>query len=161
MARYYAILRTETLNGATVEVIENTIVAESWSQGVDITDHRPIPAKGWVRQADGSFLPPAEEPRPATLPRRISRMAFHDRFLLDELVHLKLVAAINPTDPAEAQRLSAEVAIFDDKLKYASYVDLDDERTVNYLNYLVYLGVLDEGRARQILTAPVQDHERP
>jgi hypothetical protein len=43
----------------------------------------------------------------------------------------------------------------------ARYIDLNRQETIDGINLLEAKGLLGSGRAQQILTAPVQDHERP
>ncbi len=162
MSRRFAVLETQLVDGIEKQVIANVILADEWPGGVDITDLVPQPGKGWVQVSDGTFISPdatVSEPPPPS--RIITRLAFMSRFTQEELVHLKLVSVVNPADPVEAQRLSAEVAVFHDQLFVADYVDLDDPRVTQYIQYLAYLGVLDADRATQIMTSPVRDSERP
>lgn len=150
MSRRFAIIE----NGKVV----NTIVAASWPNAIDITD-RPEVGIGWSH--DGSnFIEPASVPDELAADRRITNLAFRKRFTQLELRQLKIIAAINPAAPVEEQQLSADIAVYDDLLRDAKYIDLNDPRTNEDLQGLVFLGVLTSERAAEILNAPILDNER-
>lgn len=93
--------------------------------------------------------------------RRLSRNAFSARMLDDERVDLDLASLDNPAAPMPERRQAALLRARLEDWRSASYIGLDDPRTIAGLQTLEFLGILGEGRAEAILTAPVQPGERP
>jgi hypothetical protein len=93
--------------------------------------------------------------------RRITCLAFRNRFTADEKVMIELAAADNPNaaleDRKQAARLRANMA----DVAAASFIDLDRPDTRAGVHLLEAAGVIDTGRALQILDAEVQPNERP
>lgn len=84
---------------------------------------------------------------------RITKLAFLDRFTDAEAVQIDL-ASIGETVQA------ATVRRYMSKITNATFVDLTRPDTIDGVNGLVALGLLTQGRADEILTAPIQDIER-
>lgn len=86
-----------------------------------------------------------EEAAPS-LPRRLTKLQFFDRFTDSELVAIYTTAETSP-----------EVRVWLDKLKMATpdsdgtSVDLDDPRTVGGVNAMEYGSMIGAGRAVEIL----------
>lgn len=81
---------------------------------------------------------------------RITKLAIKERFTTSERVAIRQAAKVND-----------EVYDFLDLLDSATFFDLALETNFLRVNQLETFGLLDnEGRANQILTAPVQDIER-
>lgn len=60
-----------------------------------------------------------------------------------------------------AAKTDVEVAAWVETFNMVSQINLDDPRTASGLNMMVSKNLLTEERKTQILTAPVQDSERP
>lgn len=88
-----------------------------------------------------------------TVPRHITRLAFLTRFTDAEAIAIDL-ASIGATPQAAAMRRYLS------KVNNAEHIDLDRDDTRAGVLALEAAGLLDVGRAMQILDAPVQDHER-
>jgi hypothetical protein len=87
---------------------------------------------------------------PIPPPPIITKVAFISRFTPEEYVG---VVAATKTD--------VEVQAWYDLFQAANVVDLSDPRTVAGVNSFVTKGLLTQERGNEILTAPVQDSERP
>lgn len=91
---------------------------------------------------------------PAALGTQITRLAFLSRFTDAEAVALDL-ASIGATVPAAALRRYMA------KVNAANFIDLSREDTRAGVQALEAMGVLTEGRASEILDAPVMATEVP
>jgi hypothetical protein len=85
---------------------------------------------------------------------QITRLAFLSRFTDEEAIALDL-ASIGAT--VEAATLRRYLS----KVNAASFIDLSREDTRAGVLALEPMGILAEGRALEILDAPIQDHEVP
>lgn len=94
-------------------------------------------------------------------PRRVSVLAFRRRFTMAERAAIEW-AAVDRSDQPEAQRQQAAAlrAILADQAA-ASFIDLDEEDTMEGVQSLEAMGLIGAGRAAQILGAPVQPEELP
>lgn len=147
-------------NGA----VTNIIVANSpeWPNGIDITSRTPRPGIGWL-YANDEFIPPAAPPvdPPPALPRHISNLAFDLRLTAAERVAIELASIDNPNANIEARTQAAYLRVALERAKKAQFTNLDDPVTRAGVLQFEAAGLLDEGRALEILDAPVQDSERP
>lgn len=100
-------------------------------------------------------------PEPIPEPRRITRLAFRNRFTLQEKVALEIAQLDNPAasmqDRAQAAALRASQA----DLASATFVDLNNPDTRGGVEMLEAAGLLAVGRATEILDTPFTDSERP
>lgn len=139
-------------------VVVNCIVADSWEGGVDVTDTVPRPGPGWA-YADGEFSPPKPEGPVAPVTRRITRLAFRNRFTLAELTGVEIACLDIPTaSPAQRQQAAA-LRVMQRQVDTATYIDLDRADTRAGVQQLEAMGVIGTGRALQILDAPIQPTE--
>ena len=98
-----------------------------------------------------------------TLPpsRRITRLAFRNRFTTAEKVALEIAALDNPAAPMPARAQAAALRANQADLSAATYVDLDRPDTRAGVQILEAAGLLAAGRALVILDASVTNQERP
>jgi hypothetical protein len=93
--------------------------------------------------------------------RRITALAFRNRFTTAEKVALEIAALDNPAAPmaerAQAAALRANAA----DLAAATFVDLDRPDTRAGVQMLEAAGLLAAGRAMEILDAAITAEERP
>jgi hypothetical protein len=83
-------------------------------------------------------------------PNHITKYAFSMRLTATERKAIRAAAKVDE-----------DVEDFQELFNLAAFVDLDSQEGVaNKLTMLEEAGLLDEGRADEILSAPVQDHER-
>lgn len=92
-------------------------------------------------QSAGTIVTPA----PATT---ITKLAFKNRFTQAERIALRTASQ---TDPV--------VFDFMDLVSDATFIDLSRQDTMEGVNYIESQGYIDEGRADDILTSPVQPGE--
>lgn len=94
----------------------------------------------------GTYAP---EPAPEVVDMRITKQKFKLRFTQDERVLIRETAKTNPV-----------VFDFQDLLDSGSHADLEDIVLITGLNAMEQLALIAEGRANEILTAPILEHER-
>lgn len=92
------------------------------------------------------------EPPPPTpyVPPIITKLAF--RFRLTDPEYVGILAAA---------KTDVEVAAWVETFNMVSQINLDDPRTASGLEMMVTKSLLTKERKTEILTAPVQDSERP
>lgn len=101
------------------------------------------------------------EPAPAPQDYRITRLAFRERFTTAEKVALELASLDDPSAAPEARQMKAALRVYMKDLDSASWVDLQSAATRGGVTQLEMLGLIADGRATEILDAPVRDEERP
>lgn len=117
---------------------------------------------GWAW--DGEFHPPemsapVAPPTPAET-RRITPLAFRRRFTKAERAAVEWAAVDKPDRPeAERQMAAALRADLRDQ-EQAKFIELDDLDLIEGMATLEVYGLIAEGRATEILSAPVQAGDR-
>ena len=96
----------------------------------------------------------AVEPVPVPELRQITRLAFLDRFTDAEAVAIDLASMGATVEAASVRRYLS-------KVNAATFIDLDRADTRAGVQALEAGGLLGEGRALEIMDAPVEQHERP
>ena len=96
----------------------------------------------------------AVEPVPVPELRQITRLAFLDRFTDAEAVAIDLASTGATVEAASVRRYLS-------KVNAATFIDLDRADTRAGVQALEAGGLLGEGRALEIMDAPVEQHERP
>lgn len=100
-----------------------------------------------------------DEPQPAN--NRLSPLAFLRRFTDEERATFDL-SSIDDPSAAEEQRLrAAKLRMFRADYELASYVALDDPRTVAGVRGLEALGIIAPGRAKEVLETEAKPEEMP
>jgi hypothetical protein len=94
--------------------------------------------------------PEPAPPLPPPLPPIITKLAF--RFRLTDAEYVGILAAA---------KTDVEVMAWVETFNMVSQVNLGDPRTASGLEMMVTKSLLTEERKTEILTAPVQDSERP
>jgi len=154
-------------NGLVVNVID--VGPEGWNSGIEITDMNPRPGIGWQYDDETGFTAPAApaapepEPVPDPIPpnRIITNYAFDNRFTLDERVAIDLAGLDDPTAAMEQRAMAAALRVSQERAKKAQFTDLDNPTVRASVEQMEAIGLLAEGRAAEILDAPVLDEERP
>ena len=91
---------------------------------------------------------------------RITRLAFRNRFTQSEKVALELAALDDPTAPMAQRQQAAAIRVHLADVAASTFIDLAAQDTRAGVLALKAGGLLTEGRALEILDAPVQPHER-
>lgn len=98
----------------------------------------------------GKFREYVEPQRQFILPKIITKLSFRFR-----LTDSEYVAILN------ASKNDVAVQAWVETFNMVTQIDLDDQRTKDGVALLVSKSLLTQARANTILTAPVQDSERP
>lgn len=138
----YAVVIGELVDG--IAVADVPLSKNLW---VPVDDVDPRPGPGWTYK-DGVFSPPVIIV--PVLPNIITKLAMIDRFTEAEYEGV-LTAA----------KTDVQVQGWLDRFNVSNQINLDDSRTINGINLLVSKNLLTQERGNEILTAPVQDSERP
>lgn len=146
------------LQGDTIANVILAARAADWPGAVDVTDVSPRPGPGWTRAGD-TWQPPSGSDAPAD--RRITRLAFRNRFTQAELVALEIASLDNPAATMQARQQAASLRVMLANLQAASWIDLQRPDTRTGVQQLEAAGLLGAGRALEILDAPIADIERP
>lgn len=110
-------------------------------------NHLGVPGREWVAME----VNPAPAELPAQKPDlRISGIAFKRRLTSEERIAIRAAAAAN-----------ARVYDYMDLLDSAAVVHLDDKDLVGGLRMLEAASILKSGRTDAIISAPIEQHERP
>ena len=92
---------------------------------------------------------------------RLSPLAFLHRFSDEERTRFDLSSIDDPSAPEEQRLRAAQLRIYMNDYTLASYVALDDPRTVAGVKGLEALGVIAKRRAKEVLGAAVRPEEMP
>jgi len=117
-----------------------------WREGLPIEQgqrFRFITAGGWQY---GTYAP---EPAPEVVDMRITKLAFKHRFTQQERIDIR-----------EASKTIPKVYDFEDLVNSATFIDLSRDDTKIAVNAVESVIPLTQGRANEILTAQIQEHER-
>lgn len=117
-----------------------------WREGLPTEQgqrFRHMTPDGWQY---GTYAP---ESTPEVVDMRMTKQKFKLRFTQDERVLIRETAKTNPV-----------VFDFQDLLDSGSHADLKDPVLITGLNAMEQLELIAQGRANEILTAPIQEHER-
>ncbi len=91
----------------------------------------------------------------------ITRAAFRARFTQAEKISIELAGLDDPSAAMEARSQAAAIRTYQKDVDAAEFIDLTDPATAGGVQALEAAGLLAEGRAADILTAPVQWSELP
>lgn len=107
----------------------------------------------------GDTLPPAPPQQPSPPLRRITKLAFRNRFTQAEKIAIEIAQLDVPTAPMQQRALAAGLRASQADVMAGTYIDLDRADTRAGVQALEAAGLLAAGRAVQILDAPVSDIE--
>lgn len=92
---------------------------------------------------------------------KITILALRNRFLPAEKVGIDLMSIDNTAAPMEQRQLAAALRVMMQDISMADYIDLTADALIGGIQTLEYYGLIAVGRADEILSTPVQEHERP
>ena len=144
-------------------VVVNTVVAQEWPNGIDVTDLTPRPGIGWLYDGQ-AFTPPAAQPQPDPPSNPdgpgpfLSNYAFDMRYTLPERIAIKQLAdQRNPDGSFTTTAYAVQVNV--ERAAKAKFINTQRAETRSGVMQFVALGVLTEARALEILDAPIQPFE--
>lgn len=149
------------LASITAGMVENVFIGSpaNYPEAVDVTAVTPRPAPGWTYSA-GAFNPPAAAPdQPAV--RRITQLAFWNRFTLPERIAIDMASIDNPAAALAIRQQSSALRDLRQQVNSANFIDVERADTRAGVQQLESIGLLAAGRAMAILDAPIQPHEVP
>lgn len=94
-------------------------------------------------------------------PRHITKRAFRSRFTKPERVAIEWASVDRADAPLAERQMAASLRSDLKDQEQADYIDLDDPDVATGLQQLAAFGLVEPHRPAEILTAPVQDAERP
>lgn len=143
-------------------IVSNVIVADAWPNGIRVEQLNPRPGIGWLY--DGEVFTPPVVPEPeheAPKPRHITRLAFLQRFTMQENVMIEVASESDTSMPMEQRVRAATLRKMQQLVNAANWIDLDRPDTRGMVMQIEQMGLLSEGRALEILDGVIQDIERP
>lgn len=104
---------------------------------------------------------PASPDKPQPANNRLTPLAFLRRFTDAERARFEISSVDDPSAPEEQRLRAAQLRIYMNDYTLASYVALDDPRTVAGVKGLEALGIIAKGRAKEVLEGEVKPEEMP
>lgn len=103
----------------------------------------------------------AYSPPPVAVPseRRMTKLAFRNRFSATEKENIELASCDNPAAPTEQRRLAASLRANLADQRDARYISPDRDDTRTGVFKLEQFGLIGPGRALEILDAPISEAE--
>lgn len=129
--------------------LDDSYEAIVWDSGT------PLPSKAAL---DEWMLANPETP---VSDKRITVLAFRNRFTTAEKMATEMAALDNPAASAQARQFSAAVRVILRDSEAASFIDLSRPETRAGVQMLEQYGVIGTGRSIAILDNPILDVERP
>lgn len=122
----------------------------------------PLESSGFEFATHDHTEAPAEPAPPPPPPedRRITLLAFRNRFTQTEKVGLEIAALDNPTAPMSQRAMSASLRASMKDQEVAMWIDLTRAETRAGVQQLEGAGLLAPGRAAAILDGPITEIER-
>lgn len=140
----YAVVKGNVVDG--IAIADAPLETDGQWICIDNLDVKPGP--GWKYENGAFVVPPL--PAFAPQPNIITKIAF--RFRMTDAEYVGILAAA---------KTDVEVAAWVETFNMSVKINLDDQRTKDGVENLVSKNLLTQARATDILTAPVQDDERP
>lgn len=98
---------------------------------------------------------------PQITDKKITVLAFRNRFTQEEKITIELAAIDNPAATMNDRIQSAGLRVAMTDLATAIFIDLADPRTAGIVTTLEQSGIIGAGRADEILNASILPIERP
>ena len=92
---------------------------------------------------------------------KITVLALRNRFLPAEKVAIDLTSMDDPAAEMTTRQLASSIRVMMIDLNSAEYIDLTNESVIGGIQLLEYYGLIAVGRADEILSTLVKEHERP
>ena len=152
--------RITLIRAGSVENVIEADMAFAEGLGYDFAVESDAAGIGW-QYIGGEFIAPTPAgPEPEIPPnRRITRLAFRNRFTQAELVALEIAGLDDPSAPMQQRQQAAAIRVMQRQVGEATFIDLDRPDTRAGVQQLEVGGLIASGRALEILDAPVQPME--
>lgn len=110
---------------------------------------------------EGTYRLAEAQPEPVAAPviRRITKLAFRNRFTMAEKVAIEIASLDDPGTPMPQRVLAASVRASQADVAAATFIDLDRADTRAGVEQMEAAGLLTAGRAAEILDNPIQPTE--
>ena len=141
-------------NGTVITVVEQDTLPDLPDFLAVEANERTAPGDLYI---DGQLV---EQDAPV-VPRVITKLAFRNRFTLNEKAAIEFAAIDNPSGTLEQRLQSAALRAMLKDVDVASFIDLDRPDTRSGVEQLETIGILSAGRASAILNGEIADSERP
>ena len=141
-------------------IIQNTRIAATATDDYTGPDEHIAAPSDFDRTRMGEYVV-ADGVLTLTPASRVTRLAFRNRFTSSEKIAIEFACLDDPAAPMPQRLQSAALRANQADLAAATFVDLSREDTRAGVQMLETAGLLDEGRALEILDAPIQTDERP
>ena len=150
----YALIENNKVKSVILADEEFILNMTETFQHIEALDNLPLGDKisaGWGWDPSGFTEPPA--PPVAPVERKVTRLAFLNRFTDAEAIALDL-ASIGTTIEA------ASIRRYMQKVNAATFIDLARDDTITGVRQLETVGLIGTGRADHILLDPITELER-
>jgi hypothetical protein len=97
----------------------------------------------------------------ASIPRRISRLAFRNRFTAPEKIAFEMAQVDDPSGNLAVRQVAAALRVLEKDLNVGTYVDLNAVATQAGIWQLEALGIIAAGRADEIIWGDIAPVEVP
>jgi hypothetical protein len=91
----------------------------------------------------------------------VTKLAFRNRFSIEEKVKIELLTENAPDDTQELKTLRAGLKVFMEDMSQAEFIDLKSEGVQMAIGLMVKYEVITSERGEVILTSPILPHEIP
>lgn len=93
--------------------------------------------------------------------RYITKLAFRNRFTLDEKIAFEMAQVDDPTATQDVRLAAAAVRVLEKDLAASAYADMNNSAVQAGLHQLETIGVLGVGRAEEIIWGDIEPYEVP
>ena len=131
--------------------VDNKLTSHNLDECIIVINTSEIDLSKW-NKATRNF----DDPSPTT---KITKLAFRNRFKPEEKVALELASKDDPNGLPEKRKNAAMIRVYLDDLSSAIFIDLTRKDTVAAVHLLEQIGLLDAGRAAEILSLKIESHE--
>ena len=114
---------------------------------------------GYLAWVDQGNQPSTVNIAPTASARRITKLAFRNRFSSAEKVALELASLDTPSGTSQQRQLAAALRVYLKDVDNAKFIDLNRADTEAGVLQLAALGIITMDRAGQILNNPIQPEE--
>jgi hypothetical protein len=135
-------------SGVEAHVVGDATIYENiiWDGGL------PLPSKSTLDSWIASNQPQSSS--------KITVLALRNRFTLIEKTTIELASIDNPNEQLADRQEAAMIRVMLADLAAASYIDLTSAELAASLNFLEQSGLIGQGRANEIISAPVIEIEQ-